>query len=101
MLLWTFMFLLLVAGRSAARGAAARAFAPERCLVVGDQETIDAVTRKLSTSRVKAQVIGAVPLDQRYPTLAPGRFGEVIREQRIERVIIAPGRDRRGRTRST
>jgi exopolysaccharide biosynthesis polyprenyl glycosylphosphotransferase len=89
-LIWTSTFLALIVARTAARGIAARASATERCLVVGDEGVIETVARKLSGSRVKAEVIAGLPLDERHPTLDQERFREVIRAHQIERVIIAP-----------
>jgi exopolysaccharide biosynthesis polyprenyl glycosylphosphotransferase len=89
-LIWVSTFLALIAARTAARGIAARASATERCLVVGDQGAIDTVARKLSGSRVKAEVIAGLPLNERRPSLDQGRFREMVRAHRIERVIIAP-----------
>ena len=63
MLIWASTFGGLVLGRSLARTAAGRASSIERCLVVGDEDAIDTVARKLTGSRVKAAVIADLPFE--------------------------------------
>jgi exopolysaccharide biosynthesis polyprenyl glycosylphosphotransferase len=62
---WGLAFMLMVAGRGVARGAA-RWFAPEeRCLVVGDEESAEEMCRKLELSfSSRARVVGRVPLER-------------------------------------
>jgi exopolysaccharide biosynthesis polyprenyl glycosylphosphotransferase len=76
--------------RAIARDLTARMSPTERCLVVGDLEAMDAVVRKLATSRVKATVIAGLPMSEHQPRLQEDAFREMVRERAIERVIIAP-----------
>ena len=69
---------------------AGRTSPTERCLVVGDRQAIDAVARKLSTSRVRAEVIAGVPVSERQPTLKQDGFRGWSAEHDVHRVIIAP-----------
>jgi exopolysaccharide biosynthesis polyprenyl glycosylphosphotransferase len=89
-LIWASTFGALILARTLARAAAARASATERCLVVGEEGVIDTVARKLDGSRIKAVVIAGLPLKDRWAKLDHDRFRDLIREHRIERVIIAP-----------
>jgi exopolysaccharide biosynthesis polyprenyl glycosylphosphotransferase len=92
--MWVATFVLLIAGRGTAR-AIARRFSPvERCLMIGDRESIASVREKLDTSKVNACLVGSVPLDAHHriaPLIdRPGDFSELVRSHQAQRVIVAP-----------
>jgi exopolysaccharide biosynthesis polyprenyl glycosylphosphotransferase len=88
--LWTSMFVALFVARISARRLVASVTHAERCLVVGDLASIEAMARKLSRSRVNAKVIAGLPVSERQATLDEKAFRELIHRHEIERVIIAP-----------
>jgi exopolysaccharide biosynthesis polyprenyl glycosylphosphotransferase len=88
--LWLGTALLLLGGRALARALVARAASVERCLVIGDRASIDAVRHKLATGRVKAEVVGGVELDGGHPRFDVGGFRDLVRAHRVHRVIVAP-----------
>jgi exopolysaccharide biosynthesis polyprenyl glycosylphosphotransferase len=97
--MWILLFVLLIVGRAFARFLATQATTHERCLMLGDVAAVDMVRQKLRfTSSVKAEVITWLPLagngasngSPRLPELPPD-LPEVLAEQRIDRVIVAPG----------
>jgi exopolysaccharide biosynthesis polyprenyl glycosylphosphotransferase len=62
-LLWPLLFVLLAAGRSAARRTAKRVTAPERCVVVGNSVAAESLKRSFDRSvTVNATIVGRVPL---------------------------------------
>ena len=71
----TVTFLLLVVLRGAARAFAGRVSVPERCLIVGERGSIDAVALKLESGRVNADVIASL-------VLGPGSGGRRRRRVR-------------------
>jgi exopolysaccharide biosynthesis polyprenyl glycosylphosphotransferase len=95
-------FVLLAAGRSAARTVTLALTPAERCIVIGNAADAARIAAKLeSSSGVKATVTGRVSLhadDQSEGTVStaygslsdPGSLDRVISEHRVERVIIAP-----------
>jgi exopolysaccharide biosynthesis polyprenyl glycosylphosphotransferase len=92
--MWVATFVLLIAARGTAR-ALARRFSPvERCLMIGDRNSIATVRDKLSTTNVKACLVGSVPLDSEHHIgrLAdrPNDFAELVRSHQAHRVIVAP-----------
>ncbi len=102
--LWGFLFAFMILGRLMARNIAARATAPERCVVIGDEDAATWVRAKLdSKSAVSAFVVGRVPLadhDGEAMAAPPGdstpmlggldELDSIIAEQAIERAIVAP-----------
>src|SRR4051794_8479557 len=88
--LWLAAFMTLFLGRVAARGAAARIATVERCLVVGDPDAIDTVRSKLDGANVKAKVVAGVRIDPLVPRIAPERFAQLVRDNDVHRVVIAP-----------
>lgn len=92
--MWVATFLLLLAARGAARAAARRVSPVERCLMIGDRESIASVREKLDSPKIKACLVGSVPLDSshRIAPLAdrPEDFAELVRSHQAHRVIVAP-----------
>jgi exopolysaccharide biosynthesis polyprenyl glycosylphosphotransferase len=88
--LWIASFLAILAGRSIARALIGRFTAPERCLVIGDRESIATVRRKLDESSVNARVVAGLPLDGRN-RIEPEEFRQVAELEGVHRAIIAPG----------
>jgi exopolysaccharide biosynthesis polyprenyl glycosylphosphotransferase len=90
-------FMLATLGRAAARRIVTRVTPAERCLIVGAPADAARIISKLETSPgVSAIVVGRVPLrlDERLsehgPRLGGDDLAEVIVQNRIERVIVAP-----------
>jgi exopolysaccharide biosynthesis polyprenyl glycosylphosphotransferase len=101
-ILWGLIFVFMVTGRAAARGLARRVVSVERCLVLGDDQSARAMSRKFQLSfSLKARVVGRVPLEperesQRNglpgpPTLGTlDTLGIVLVEHDIHRAIVVP-----------
>lgn len=86
LVLWAAMLLGLALLRALARVAVLRRSPPERCLVVGDGDTIDGVANKLEgVPGVHAQLVARVPVEHARRSLA-----ELVREHEVHRVLIAP-----------
>jgi exopolysaccharide biosynthesis polyprenyl glycosylphosphotransferase len=99
--LWVLLFGAMLVARAIARRLA-RLLAPvERCLVLGGAEAAVVVRGKLEEGQgVKAKVVGRVPLDRidrmlgNVPVLGRRRsLPTLLREHRIDRVIMAPGEE--------
>ena len=88
--LWVASFVLLFAFRFAARAIAARAAAPERCLVLGDGPMIHAVRSKFEGAAVNAKVVASVRLDPLSPRIDVDRFRQLVCDNEVHRVILAP-----------
>jgi hypothetical protein len=88
--LWVVTFAMLFLGRVAARLVAARFAAVERCLVVGDPNAIRTVREKLESPGVKAKVVAGVRIDSMVPHIDAGRFRQLVADNDVHRVIIAP-----------
>jgi exopolysaccharide biosynthesis polyprenyl glycosylphosphotransferase len=89
--LWAATFVATLGGRAIARALLSRLAAPERCLVIGDRDSIAAVRGKLDASRINARVVAALPLDSRHTSVNCEAFSEVARQHGVHRAIIAPG----------
>jgi exopolysaccharide biosynthesis polyprenyl glycosylphosphotransferase len=90
--LWLTAFLGVTTGRTLVRWLTRRTHAAERCLVLGDLEQARRIRERLAESRARAQVITCVPLssDDVDAVEIPSFVTDLIREQHIERVIVAP-----------
>jgi exopolysaccharide biosynthesis polyprenyl glycosylphosphotransferase len=90
--LWLSSFLATVAGRMIARWVAAKVSPLERCLVIGEPELADRFREKLKSSHARATVIATLPLANHEfdGWNTPESLGRIVRELRVERVIIAP-----------
>jgi exopolysaccharide biosynthesis polyprenyl glycosylphosphotransferase len=91
--LWAVTGGLLLVLRAGARGLVGRLAAPERCLVVGEYASVQAVGRKLEHCRVNADVVARLALDD--VTIPPAEllpaFERLVGRHDVQRVIIAPG----------
>jgi exopolysaccharide biosynthesis polyprenyl glycosylphosphotransferase len=98
--IWGLLFVFLVIGRSVARYLATRFTEPERCLLVGDARAAEVLGRQLAIgSAVSAEVVGRIPVSstERGPygttvPVIPESLEQILTEQQIHRVILAPGR---------
>jgi exopolysaccharide biosynthesis polyprenyl glycosylphosphotransferase len=91
MLLWGSVTVLLVGGRAVARRGAARASAPERCLLVGTPETIRGIEAKLSNPRIHAEVVDRVELrDGVGVASVVSRLPQLARAGHVHRLVVAP-----------
>jgi exopolysaccharide biosynthesis polyprenyl glycosylphosphotransferase len=96
--LWGILFVSMLVCRAAARQIARTLTKPERCLVLGDASAASLVGNKVAKSHaVKAEMIGFVPLEPAEEGQGdPHRLGAldeldgIVREHRVDRVIIAP-----------
>ena len=88
--LWLATFGMLFLGRLAARLWAARVASVERCLVVGDPAAISTIRGKLDGASVKAKVVASVRIDPLAPHIDGGMFRELVVDNDVHRVIIAP-----------
>jgi exopolysaccharide biosynthesis polyprenyl glycosylphosphotransferase len=88
--LWVASFLLVFAGRLAARRIAARVAVPERCLVLGDGDMIQAIRTKIDGAGVNAKIVASVRLDPLSPRIDVDRFHELVCSNEVHRVILAP-----------
>jgi exopolysaccharide biosynthesis polyprenyl glycosylphosphotransferase len=103
-ILWGLIFVFMVTGRAAARGLARRIVSVERCLVLGDDQSARAMSRKFQLSfSLKARVVGRVPLEPERETQRNGNglpgpptlgtlntLGIVLVEHDIHRAIVVP-----------
>jgi exopolysaccharide biosynthesis polyprenyl glycosylphosphotransferase len=106
---WAVLLLLLALGRSAVRRLVREVVPEERCLVLGDAESAEALRRKFTLSfSLKVSVVGRVDLQpdagsngdnrtRQLPLGAPTLLGPmealglVLLEHNIHRVIVVPG----------
>jgi exopolysaccharide biosynthesis polyprenyl glycosylphosphotransferase len=88
--LWIGTFVALIGGRCLARYLAARLSSPERCLILGDAESIRTVRSKLGTAGVNAEIVAAVNLDPDAPVVDPDAFRTLVYDKQVHRVILAP-----------
>ena len=94
--IWLLLFGSMVGARVLVRRLTRGSTAEERCLVVGDKQAEDHLTRKFRLCHsLKATVVGRVPLEDRDCDSTLGSLGTlaaVIVEHDIQRVILAPTR---------
>jgi exopolysaccharide biosynthesis polyprenyl glycosylphosphotransferase len=88
--LWLVAFAMLFLGRVAARQTATRIAAVERCLVVGDTAAIRTIRGKLEGAGVKAKVVAGMRIDSMAPGIDSTRFSQLVKDNDVHRVIIAP-----------
>jgi len=88
--LWIATLGLLLVGRAAARTASQRYATVERCLVVGTADSVVSVTAKLAASGAKAEVVATVELRPGRPGLDLKGFAQLVAQERVDRVLIAP-----------
>ena len=90
--LWGSLFVLLLAGRLAARGVARKTTPPERCLLLGDPAACKRVRTKIGESAsVNAEVVAEIASERIGEEEVPrALLAEIAAEHDIQRVIIAP-----------
>ena len=90
---WLCASALLLTGRSLARWAVCRIVPTERCLVIGEPESVAAVGQKLLGARVNVSVVASLALDRlgRLPGAhLDETFARLVRNHGVDRVVIAP-----------
>jgi exopolysaccharide biosynthesis polyprenyl glycosylphosphotransferase len=90
LLLWGGMLALLLCGRLAARSIARQLTTVERCLVIGNADSVEVVRTKLGKSHAKADVVATMELSQQAPEIDLHGFRELVTSSRVDRVIVAP-----------
>jgi exopolysaccharide biosynthesis polyprenyl glycosylphosphotransferase len=91
--LWALLYVMTLLGRSLAREIARRRAPVERCLLVGAAPVMQEVLHGLAdTRRVKAEVVGLLPLDgpERPHDEIMGELEETIVRDDVHRVVLAP-----------
>ncbi len=97
--LWLALGCLLILARVVARTYALRVGPAERCLLIGDERSIEMVRSKLGAhGGVKAEVVAQLDLDKAAPWLTDSFSAPRLAEIRdlaktldVHRVIVAPG----------
>ena len=91
---WIGALAMLLTGRALARDLARRLSPPERCLMIGDPSSIQAVREKLEHGGEKTSVVASIPLSAGAGMPSDLRradaFGDLVREHDVHRVIFAP-----------
>jgi exopolysaccharide biosynthesis polyprenyl glycosylphosphotransferase len=98
--IWALLFVFLILGRSFARFLATKAAEPERCLVIGDAESVQVLRRKLElTGSTSAQIVGWIPAAEAKTggpvapiSMLPTGLYRLLAEQQVHRVVVAPGK---------
>jgi exopolysaccharide biosynthesis polyprenyl glycosylphosphotransferase len=88
--LWAGTLALLLCGRLAARAIARRLATVERCLVIGNADSVDVVRTKLETSPANAEVVATMELSPLAPEVDLYAFRELVERHHVDRVIVAP-----------
>jgi exopolysaccharide biosynthesis polyprenyl glycosylphosphotransferase len=91
--LWGLLYVLTLMARSLAREVARRRAPVERCLIAGRPETVGPVVRGLAdTRRVKAEIVGHLPLDwdDRPHAELMRQLEDAVVANDVHRVILAP-----------
>ena len=91
--LWGFTCLGLIAARAVARRLARRWSAPERCLMIGEFDSVETVRAKFRAGHgVKAEVVASIRPDEcsRLVMDQPEALSALVRQQDVHRLIIAP-----------
>jgi exopolysaccharide biosynthesis polyprenyl glycosylphosphotransferase len=113
--LWGLLVVLTVFGRAAARAIGRLLVSEERCLVLGDESSAQAMSRKLAVSfSLKARVVGRVPLEPEAHVAEGNGSSEaathlpllgtiemlpiVLTRHDVHRVIVVPGSAEADRT---
>lgn len=93
---WVVLFVAMIVFRSAARAAALRTSAVERCLFVGDPGSAEEFREKLATSNaVRAELVGWIS-SETDPEGAtdyslPEKIRTLVAERDIHRIVLGPG----------
>ena len=91
---WIGSLAMLLTGRALARDVARRLSPPERCLMIGDPVSIQAVREKIVQGCQNTEVVASVPLSAGAgmpgDVMRVDAFGDLVREHDVHRVIFAP-----------
>jgi exopolysaccharide biosynthesis polyprenyl glycosylphosphotransferase len=91
---WISGLAMLLTGRALARDLARRLSPAERCLMIGDSASIQAVREKLVHSCQNTEVVASIPLSagagMPSDLLRVNAFDDLVREHDVHRVIYAP-----------
>jgi exopolysaccharide biosynthesis polyprenyl glycosylphosphotransferase len=90
LLLWAGMLAMLVCGRLAARSIARHLTTVERCLLIGNADSVEVVRTKLAISNAKAEVVATMELSPAAPEIDPHAFRDLVESSQADRVIVAP-----------
>jgi exopolysaccharide biosynthesis polyprenyl glycosylphosphotransferase len=91
LILWFATFVLLLIARGTARYVSRQVAPTERCLVIGDKESLEAVEKKIASSRLKAAVVATIDLEARPRNAAelPNFVWATIQRHDVHRVIVS------------
>src|SRR5215212_8524712 len=91
---WIGALVMLLSGRALARDLARRLSPAERCLMIGDSASIQAVREKLLHICQNTKVVANIPLSagagMPSDLLRVNAFEDLVREHDVHRVIFAP-----------
>jgi exopolysaccharide biosynthesis polyprenyl glycosylphosphotransferase len=90
LVLWVATLALVLCGRLAARAIAQRLATVERCLVIGDPDSVALVRTKLDMSNAKARIVATLELSPLAPEVDLHAFRELVERRHVDRVIVAP-----------
>jgi exopolysaccharide biosynthesis polyprenyl glycosylphosphotransferase len=90
LVLWAGMLALLLCGRLAARSIARHLTTMERCLLIGNTDSVEVVRTKLAMSNAKAEAVATMELSPLAPEIDLHAFRELVESSRADRVIVAP-----------
>jgi exopolysaccharide biosynthesis polyprenyl glycosylphosphotransferase len=89
--LWFTAFATTLTGRILARSVARWVVPDERCLIIGDAQRADQIRRGLAASRARTVVVGCLAGDDLSSHHGLTSVLEVVRDLRVDRIILAPG----------
>jgi exopolysaccharide biosynthesis polyprenyl glycosylphosphotransferase len=90
LLLWVSMSALLICGRLGARAIARRIATVERCLLMGNADTVAVLHAKLAVSSAKAVVVATMDLPPERPEVDLELFRTLVERHHVDRVVVAP-----------
>jgi exopolysaccharide biosynthesis polyprenyl glycosylphosphotransferase len=95
--LWQSLFFSLIVGRALMRQVARRVAPAERCLLLGDETTLQRVEDNLATSAPDVQLVGRVAVEQdggralEESEAALEHLEGLVHREAIDRIIVAAG----------
>jgi len=95
--LWLSLFVSLILGRALMRQTARRMAPAERCLLLGDETTLQRVEDNLATSAPDVELVGRVAVEEdggralEESSTALERLERLVHRDAIDRIIIAAG----------
>jgi exopolysaccharide biosynthesis polyprenyl glycosylphosphotransferase len=90
--IWALIFAMTLLSRSLARQLSHRLVAPERCLVVGDADGVEAISSRLTVGHgINAELVTSLVFDVTAAAeTVMTSIEETIRREDVQRVILAP-----------